>query len=67
MNKRPTAFDMPQETDVAWCPGCGNFMLQQSVKSALHELGVERKNLVMVSGIGQAAKAPQYMNVNMFM
>ena len=57
---------MPQETDVAWCPGCGNFMLQQSVKSALHELGVERKNLVMVSGIGQAAKAPQYMNVNMF-
>jgi 2-oxoglutarate ferredoxin oxidoreductase subunit beta len=41
-------------------------MLQQAVKSALHELGIERKNLVMVSGIGQAAKAPQYLNVNMF-
>jgi 2-oxoglutarate ferredoxin oxidoreductase subunit beta len=57
---------MPPGTDVAWCPGCGNYMLLKAVKGALEELGIDRKNLVMVSGIGQAAKAPQYLNVNMF-
>jgi len=57
---------MPSGTDVAWCPGCGNHMLLKAVKSAIEELGIDRKNLVMVSGIGQAAKAPQYLNVNMF-
>ncbi|NTW68793.1 MAG: 2-oxoacid ferredoxin oxidoreductase [Chlorobiaceae bacterium] len=66
MNKTPTLFDMPLTTDVAWCPGCGNFMLQSAVKAALHELAIDPKNLVLVSGIGQAAKAPQYLNVNMF-
>jgi 2-oxoglutarate ferredoxin oxidoreductase subunit beta len=59
-------FDMPAGTDMAWCPGCGNHMLHKAVKTALGELGIDRKNLVMVSGIGQAAKAPQYLKVNMF-
>ena len=66
MNKTVTPFDMPDGTDVAWCPGCGNHMLLSAVKFALHELGIDRKNLVMVSGIGQAAKAPQYIKANMF-
>jgi 2-oxoglutarate/2-oxoacid ferredoxin oxidoreductase subunit beta len=66
MDKIQTAFDLPHPADVAWCPGCGNHMLINSVKSALHELKIDRRNLVMVSGIGQAAKAPQYMHVNMF-
>ena len=59
-------FDMQPGTDVAWCPGCGNHMLRKAVREALEELGIDRKNLVMVSGIGQAAKAPQYLDVNMF-
>ncbi|EAT58966.1 thiamine pyrophosphate-dependent enzyme [Chlorobium ferrooxidans] len=66
MKKTPTLFDMPLTADVAWCPGCGNYMLQSAVKAALHELAIDPSNLVMVSGIGQAAKAPQYLNVNMF-
>ncbi|MCX6178872.1 MAG: thiamine pyrophosphate-dependent enzyme [Chlorobiales bacterium] len=66
MNKTATPFDMPQGTDVAWCPGCGNHMLLQAMKSALHELGIDRNNVVIVSGIGQAAKSPQYLNANMF-
>lgn len=59
-------FDMPAETDIAWCPGCGNHMLLKAVKTALQNLGIARNRLVMVSGIGQAAKAPQYLDVNMF-
>jgi 2-oxoglutarate ferredoxin oxidoreductase subunit beta len=66
MDNRQKTFDMPPGTDVAWCPGCGNHMLLKAVKGALEELGIDRNNLVMVSGIGQAAKAPQYLNVNMF-
>lgn len=66
MDKQRTAFDMPSGTDVAWCPGCGNHMIHKAVKGALEALDVTPEHLVMVSGIGQAAKAPQYLNVNMF-
>ncbi len=52
--------------DIAWCPGCGNFSILETVKSALDELSIEQKNIVMVSGIGQAAKMPQYINSNFF-
>ncbi len=50
----------------AWCPGCGNFGLRNIVLKALTELGLTQESLVMVSGIGQAAKAPQYMSASYF-
>ena len=61
----PTAYDMG-DIDITWCPGCGNFAILSSVKRALSELGLEPHDVVMVSGIGQAAKMPQYMEVNFF-
>ena len=57
---------MPHGTDIAWCPACGNFPLLTTVKLALSELGIDPKSFVLVSGIGQAAKTPQYVNANMF-
>ena len=57
-------FDRKSPT--AWCPGCGNFGLRNIVLKAIAELGLTQENLVMVSGIGQAAKAPQYMNASYF-
>ena len=60
-----TFFDMPDK-DINWCPGCGNYKVLDAVKGALQELGIDRRNLVMVSGIGQGAKAPQYINAHMF-
>ncbi len=54
------------DVDIAWCPGCGDFGILSAVKRALDELGKEPQEVVMVSGIGQAAKLPQYMNVNYF-
>jgi 2-oxoglutarate/2-oxoacid ferredoxin oxidoreductase subunit beta len=59
-------FDLREALDIAWCPGCGNFAIRKALLSVLGELGVERKNLVMVSGIGQAAKMPQYVNASFF-
>ena len=50
----------------AWCPGCGNFGILNSVKKALVELAIEPHQVLMVSGIGQSGKLPHYMKGNVF-
>jgi 2-oxoglutarate ferredoxin oxidoreductase subunit beta len=52
--------------ETAWCPGCGNFSILSSLKTALEELGKEPHEVLMVAGIGQAAKLPQYISANSF-
>jgi len=59
-------FDLDHHTDVAWCPGCGNHSILAALKAALVELGLRPESLVLVSGIGQAAKTPQYLKANFF-
>ena len=54
------------EFDTSWCPGCGNFGILKSLKLALTDLGIAPHEVIVSSGIGQAAKAPHYMNCNMF-
>ena len=54
------------DIDIAWCPGCGNFGILNVLKKALDELEIEPTNLVLVSGIGQAAKIPHYFKTNIF-
>lgn len=58
-------FDM-ENLDIAWCPGCGNYGILSAIKRALTELDIDPKRLAMVSGIGQAAKAPHYYRCNLF-
>ncbi len=55
-----------ENIDIAWCPGCGNYPILDTLKQTLKELGIRPGELVMVSGIGQAAKTPQYMRTNVF-
>jgi 2-oxoglutarate ferredoxin oxidoreductase subunit beta len=50
----------------AWCPGCGNFPILKAVKQALVASGLRPHQVLLVSGIGQAAKAPHYLNANVF-
>lgn len=54
------------EIEPAWCPGCGNFLILKALKQALTELSLTPQEVVIVSGIGQAAKTPQYLNVHLF-
>ena len=63
MNKN--AFDMGS-IDIAWCPGCGNYAILKTLKQALTELKLSSEKVVMVSGIGQAAKIPQYLKTHYF-
>ncbi|KAA5805780.1 2-oxoacid:ferredoxin oxidoreductase subunit beta [Thermoanaerobacterium thermosaccharolyticum] len=58
-----TAFET---YETAWCPGCGNFGILNALKDALTELGLKPHQVVIASGIGQAAKMPHYINVNGF-
>ena len=61
----PQIYDM-DGIDIAWCPGCGDFAILKTLKSALAELEIKPEKLVMVSGIGQAAKIPHYLKANVF-
>jgi len=58
-------FDM-NDIDIAWCPGCGNFPILKTLKRALVELQIKPNDIVLVSGIGQAAKIPHYFKTNVF-
>ncbi len=59
-------FDLDYDIDMAWCPGCGNYPIIKILKRALSEAGVAPEKLVMCTGIGQAAKIPQYFKCNYF-
>lgn len=52
--------------ETAWCPGCGNFSILKAMKKALVMCGLTPQDVLLVSGIGQAAKAPHYLNANVF-
>jgi 2-oxoglutarate ferredoxin oxidoreductase subunit beta len=52
--------------ETAWCPGCGNFSILEAVKKALVASELKPDEVLIVSGIGQAAKAPHYLNANVF-
>ncbi|MBD3271167.1 MAG: 2-oxoacid ferredoxin oxidoreductase [Elusimicrobia bacterium] len=52
--------------EIAWCPGCGNFGILNALKKALASMGKKPNELLIVSGIGQAAKLPHYLKANCF-
>jgi len=51
---------------ISWCPGCGDYSILQAIKESIFQLGLTPQNTMIVSGIGQAAKTPQYINANSF-
>jgi len=57
-------FTVNKET--AWCPGCGNFGILEALREGLDSLHLEPHQVVISSGIGQAAKTPQYISANMY-
>jgi 2-oxoglutarate ferredoxin oxidoreductase subunit beta len=57
---------MMKRTDMAWCPGCGDFPIRDVLEKVLPELSIPMKDIVFTSGIGQAAKMPHYLDVNYF-
>ncbi|MEM0373397.1 MAG: 2-oxoacid:ferredoxin oxidoreductase subunit beta [Sulfolobaceae archaeon] len=46
-----------------WCPGCGDFGILAAEEQAIHELGIDPKKVVVVSGIGCSGKLPHFMRI----
>lgn len=59
-----SADDFNSDYPNHWCPGCGNFGILEAVKSALAALNLSPSQILIVSGIGQAAKAPHFLECN---
>lgn len=53
-------------TETAWCPGCGDHNILEALSNVLKKLGKKPHEVLIVGGIGQAAKTPQYINANGF-
>jgi len=60
--KNENPFDAHNPTQ--WCPGCGNFNILSSLMDVLFEEGYSPNEILMVAGIGQAAKLPHYINAH---
>ena len=58
--------DYDSDVENKWCPGCGNFGILDAMKDALLNLDVSPEKILIVSGIGQAAKTPHYLKCNLF-
>jgi len=47
-----------------WCPGCGDFGITSAMQMAFADLNLEPHKVVVVSGVGNAAKTPHFIKVN---
>lgn len=47
-----------------WCPGCGNGIVLGAFARAMEELGIDRNEAVVVSGIGCSSRATTYLDFN---
>ncbi len=58
--------DFKSNDPITWCPGCGELGILVALKKALVKIGKAPKDILLVSGIGQAAKLPHYITCNCF-
>jgi 2-oxoglutarate ferredoxin oxidoreductase subunit beta len=57
-----TRKDFVSDQEVKWCAGCGDYSILAAVTNALPEIGVEKKDIVFVSGIGCSSRFPYYVD-----
>ncbi|MCB9295028.1 MAG: 2-oxoacid:ferredoxin oxidoreductase subunit beta [Lewinellaceae bacterium] len=56
-----TAKDFATDQDVRWCPGCGDYSILKQVQTVFAELGLDRDQVAIISGIGCSSRFPYYM------
>ncbi|MHB0898466.1 MAG: 2-oxoacid:ferredoxin oxidoreductase subunit beta, partial [Spirochaetales bacterium] len=45
-----------------WCPGCGHGTVTGALIRAIDKLGLDKNNIVLVSGIGCSSRAVGYLD-----
>src|ERR1700737_3982994 len=53
--------DFTSDQEVRWCPGCGDYVILNTIRNFLPELGLRRENIVFISGIGCSSRFPYYL------
>src|SRR5437870_12325949 len=54
--------DLKTEVHNDWCPGCGDFGIEASLKMALTEMPVDINKVALFSGIGCSSKLVNFTN-----
>ena len=55
------AKDFASDQEVRWCPGCGDYVILNTIRNFLPELGLRRENIAFISGIGCSSRFPYYL------
>jgi 2-oxoglutarate/2-oxoacid ferredoxin oxidoreductase subunit beta len=56
-----TSKELITDQEVRWCPGCGDYSILKQVQSVIPEIGVNKQDIVFISGIGCSSRFPYYM------
>jgi len=62
IDKKYTFKDFTSDQEVRWCPGCDDYVILRSMQKALPEMGVNREDVVFISGIGCSSRFPYYID-----
>jgi len=57
-----TSKDFVSGQEVRWCPGCGDYSILKQMQTVLPQIGIEKKDIVFVSGIGCSSRFPYYLD-----
>jgi len=60
--KKYTFKDFTSDQEVRWCPGCDDYVILRAMQKALPEMGVNKEDVVFVSGIGCSSRFPYYLD-----
>ncbi len=55
-------LDIRSKALPTWCPGCGYYSIVDGVTMAIKRLGINQKDVAVVSGIGCASRFPFFLN-----
>ncbi len=57
-----TSKNLVSGQEVRWCPGCGDYSILKQMQTILPQTGLEKKDIVFVSGIGCSSRFPYYLD-----
>ena len=60
--KNYSRMDFTSDQAVRWCPGCGDYAILAQTQKVFPDLGMDKENVVFISGIGCSSRFPYYMN-----
>ena len=62
IEKKYTFKDFASDQEVRWCPGCDDYVILRSMQKALPDMGVNKEDVVFISGIGCSSRFPYYID-----